>query len=214
MASIVDTFQAAPGHGIVPGDELILLDTAANRSLQSQCLATAGDLITIDRPVDHNFAAATTLGRITNTNMAVDGSVNRQAFVIRAGAVPSDIVRFIVTLTSGGSMDDGKFGDQPPLTRGLVLRIVNGYQRAIFNFKTNGEIKQFCYDGTYTSSTLGPAGQESFAARITFGGQSKHGVVLRIGPGDIIQWIVQDDLTGLGVARVSAMGHDTVGEAV
>jgi hypothetical protein len=100
--------------------------------------------------------------------MAVDGSTTPQVFSVRAGSVPSDVVRFIITIIDDASMDDGKFGALAALNRGLVFRILNSYQKTVFCFKTNGDIKQFCFDGDYTDATLGPSGNESFTARITF----------------------------------------------
>jgi hypothetical protein len=213
-ASFVYTFEATAGHGIVAGNELLLLDPAANREFHCFCLSVATNTITVDRPIDHLFPAASTLGRIVTTNMNVNGATTPQVFSVRAGAIPTDIVRFIVTIVDNDSMDDGKFGGLASLTRGLVFRIVNSYQKTVFCFKNNGEIKQFCFDGDYTDATLGPSGNESFTARITFGGPSKHGIVFRIKNTDVLQWVVQDDLTGLVSMRVSAMGHDTENEEV
>jgi hypothetical protein len=207
-ASLVYDFEATAGHGIIAGDEILLLEPPHSRSFYAEVVSVATNTITLDRPIDHDFTAADTLGRIVTTNMAVDGSVTPQIFSIRAGFTETDIVRFIITIIGDGPMDDGKFGNLAKLTRGLTLRIYDGFQKTILNFKTNGEIKQFCFDGTYTPGTLGPSGAEGFSARITYGGQSKHGVVLRIGTDDVIQLVVQDDLTGLVSLKASAQGHE------
>jgi hypothetical protein len=207
------SFTASPGHGIVIGNEILLLDTAANRVIQAVVKNVVGDVITIDRPIDHAFAALTTLGRIIITNMNVVGSLAApQIFSLRAGATPSDYTRFIITMIDDDAMDDGKFGGGGALPNGLVFRIVNSYQKTIFNFKTNGDIKQFCYDLAYADKA--PAGQHGLVARITFAGPSKHGVALRIKDNDVIQWVVQDNLSGLTSLRCSGMGHDTEGEGV
>lgn len=206
-ASLVYTFTATAGHGIAPLDELILIDTASERVLQAEAIGVVGNVITIDRPIDFVYPAATTLGRITNSNMAVNGSVTPQIFTARAGSTPLDFVRFLVTMLDDTSMDDGKFGGITALSNGLVFRIVNSFQKTIFNFKTNGDIAQFCYDTNYASKA--PGGQYGFNARITFGGQSKHGVVLRLTTNDVLQWVVQDDLTGLNSLRIAGEGHKT-----
>jgi hypothetical protein len=139
--------------------------------------------------------------------MNVDGSSTPIAFSLRAGNIPVDSTRFIITMTDDTSMDDGKFGGLTKLTRGLVFRIVNSFQKTIFCFKTNGEIAQFCYDTKYPDKA--PAGVFSFNARITFAGQDKHGIALRIADDDVLQWVVQDNLTGLLTMKISAEGHDT-----
>jgi hypothetical protein len=206
VASLIYTFTATAGHPIVIGDEIILLCTETDKSLLCKVLDVVGDLITIDRPIDHNFEAACTLGRTITTNMAVDGSVTPVIFSARAGVQKIDFTRFIIKMISPTSMDDGRFGGGAALDRGFVFRIVNSFQKTIFNFKTNGEIANFCFDVRYADKA--PAGQYGFTSRISFGGQSKHGVVLRIGQNDVIQWVVQDDLTANDTIQVVGQGHE------
>lgn len=204
--TVPNTFTATTGHGILASDEIFLLDVAQNRSFYAVVTNVAVDTITIDRPLDETYIAASTLGRIATTEMAVDGSVTPQIFTARAGNPSIDAVRFIITMLDTNSMDSSKFGGGTALANGLSFRILNSYKKTIFNFKTNGEIKQFCYDLDYDPKA--PAGSYGLAARMTFGGPSKHGVVLRIGTNDYLQWIVQDNLTGLGSLRLSLMGHE------
>lgn len=205
---LVYTFTATAGHGIVNGNEVILLDTAIGRSLSFKVLNVATNVITVDRPIDAVYHATTTLGRIITTQMAVNGSVTPQIFSIRAGSTPADIVSMGITILDNTDMDDGKFGGITALTRGLVLRIINSYQRTIFCFKTNEEIKQFATRLEY--STKAPAGSYGLLAGIA--GREAYGVVLRIADNDVIQWVVQDDLTGLSSLKISALGHYTQGE--
>jgi hypothetical protein len=206
VGSLVYTFTATTGHPIIIGDEIILLDTDDDRSFYATVLNVTGDLIEVDRPIDHNFNTANTLGRTVSTNMAVDGSITPVIFSARAGLQEIDFTRFIIKIISDTSMDDGRFGGGVALTRGFIFRIVNSYQKTIFNFKTNGEIANFCFDVRYADKA--PAGQYGMTSRITFGGQSKHGVVLRIGFGDVLQWIVQDDLTANDTIQVVGQGHE------
>lgn len=199
-------FTATGGHGIIVGNEILLLDVVGDRALQAVVVVVATNTITIDRPIDNVYPSATTLGRIVTSEMAVVGSLAApQIYTFRAGVDAVDVTRLILTMLDGTAMDDGLFGGIPALTNGLILRIFNGLHKTIFNFKTNLDIKQFCYDLTYSSKA--PAGQFGLAARISFGGQDKHGVVLRVSGTDVIQWIVQDDLTGLISLVNSAEGH-------
>jgi hypothetical protein len=208
VITTVVTFTASTGHGIAPNDEIILIDAAADRSLQAVVIGVVGDVITIDRPIDHVFASSTTLGRITTTNMG--GAVGTLAapliYAIRAGVKPTDVTRVIIRMLDADAMDDGRFGGLPALTNGVVFRVVNGYQKTIFNFKTNGDIRQFCYDVSYIDKA--PAGLYGLGARITFAGQDKHGVTIRLSTNDVLQWLIQDDLTGLDIFRVSVQGHE------
>jgi hypothetical protein len=205
VGDLVYTFTATAGHGIAPADEILLLDVAGDRSFYAEVLGVVGNVITVDRPIDHIFPSANALGRIVNSNMNVDGSGTPVIFSLRAGSTPIDFVRFLLTMTDDANMDDSTFGSRVRLTRGMVLRIVNGFQETIFNWKTNGEIAQWCYDTKYPDKK--PAGEYGFNARTTFGGPSKHGVVLRIGTGDVIQIIVQDNLTSQTSIKWSAEGH-------
>jgi hypothetical protein len=206
VTTLVYTFTATAGHGIIIGDEIILLDVIGSRSFYAEVMNVAVDVITVDRPIDHVFLAASTLGRRVTTEMAVDGSVTPQIFSIRAGDIPLDATRFMITMTSASAMDDSKFGSLAKLSRGLVLRIVNSFQKTMLCFKSNQEIKQFCFDLAYADKS--PAGENGLSARLSYGGQDKHGVTLRISTGDVIQWIVQDDLTGLLSMKISAQGHE------
>lgn len=198
------SFTAVAGHGIAPADEILLLDVAADRSFFAVVINVVLNIITVDRPVDHTFPV-TSLGRIVSTNMNVNGSITPVIYTLRTGSIPTDIVRFIVNMTDDTAMDFGTFGGIGALTNGLVLRIFNSFQKTVFCFKTNGEIAQFCFDTLYAPRA--PAGSFGFSARITFGGQDKHGVVIRIQNDDVIQWVVQDDLTGLVSLQVAAEGH-------
>jgi hypothetical protein len=200
------TFTATGGHGIVATDEILLLDVVGDRALQAVVIGVLVNDITIDRPIDHVFPTASTLGRIVTSNMAVAGSlVSPQIFTFRAGVDAVDVVRLILTMVHGALGTDDQFGSIPALTNGFVLRVYNGLHKTVFNFKTNGDIKQFCYDVQYAVRS-GPSNYGT-SARISFGGQDKHGVALRVSGDDVVQWIVQDDLTGLSSLRGSIQGH-------
>jgi len=198
--------EATAGHGLIVGNEILLLETDGDRSFYAEVKNVVTNTITLDRPIDFVYTAASTLGRIVSSEMAVDGSVTPQIFTIRGGAlVAHDITRLFLTMLSGSSMDDGKFGSLTALTNGVVLRIIDGYQENILNLKTNNDIKQFCYDLKYSSKAA--AGTYGLSSRMSFGGQSMHGVTIRVKGTDALQWIVQDDLTGLVSLKASAQGH-------
>jgi hypothetical protein len=201
-------FTATTGHGINIGDEILLLDVISERDFYATVINVVTDTITVDRPLDFAFTSANTLGRIVTTEMAVSGSLaSPQIFSIRAGATERDHTRVILSMLDDSSMDDGRFGGGNALTNGLVFRIVNSFQKTIFNWKTNGEIANFCYDVSYSDKA--PSGQYGLRARISFAGQDKHGVALRLGEGDVLQFVVQDDLTGLVSLKAVVQGHVT-----
>jgi len=201
-ASLVYDFTATAGHGIVATDQIVLIGT--DRSFIAYVTNVAGDVITVDTPIDFVFISGST-GLIVNTNMAVDGSVTPRIFKVQAGVTPVFFRRFIMTITDGSSMDDSKFGGIPALTNGLVIRIVNGFQKSIINVKTNSDLRQWAYDLQYADKA--PAGVYGVSSRLTYAGKEKHGVVLSVSGTSEIQWVVQDDLTGLLTLYQSAMGN-------
>ena len=211
VLSLVYKFQASVGHLLAIGDHGLLLDTAADRSLQFVVTNVVVNEITIDRPIDHVFPIATTLGRKTAIDMAVNGwggaIGNERIFSVRSGATPSDFTRYILNMIHSSSGDDSLFGNLPALARGLVLRIKNGYSETVWTFKTNGDIRRFCFDVTY-SDKAGP-GVFGTSARMSFAGPEKHGVAHRISGTSVIQWLVQDDLTGLDGLWLVGQGHKT-----
>lgn len=199
-------FTATGGHGIAIGNEILLLDVVGDKALQAVVINVAGDVITIDRPIDNVYPSATALARIVTSEMAIVGSLaSPQIFTFRAGTDAVDGVRLFLTMTHGSAGTDDKFGGAAALTNGLVLRIFNGVHQTIFNFKTNRAIKQFCFDVNY-SDRAGPS-LFGTSARISFGGTEKHGVVLRVSGADVIQWIIQDDMTGNDSVIGSIQGH-------
>lgn len=207
ISSLLYTFNATAGHGLVIGNEILLLNTETNRDLFAIVKNVAINLITIDRPIDHDFKALTTLGRIVRSNMNVNGSVTPQIFSIRAGMIPTDFTQFIITMTSTSAMDDGKFGSLAELSRGLVFRIIDSFHKTIFCFKRNGCIAQYSFNTKYPDKS--PSGTYAFNANLIFNGLENRGVVLRIKDTDVIQFVVQDDLTGLSSLKISAIGHLT-----
>ena len=106
-----------------------------------------------------------------------------------------DITRIMGTIIDGVAMDDGKFGGIDALTNGIVLRLNNGVISNHWNAKTNGDLGLICFDSAYTEKA--PAGENGFRFRNTYAGPSKHGVTLRLGVGEILEILVQDNLTAL-----------------
>jgi hypothetical protein len=202
--TLVYTFEATAGHGLVATDQINLI--AEDRSFIAYVVNVAVNTITVDTPIDYVFEAATAVGLIINTNLAVAGSLaSPRIFKVQAGVTPVFFRRFILTITDGSAMDDGKFGGIPALTNGLVLRIVNGFQKSIINVKTNSDLRQWAFDLQYADKA--PAGVYGVSSRLTYAGKEKHGVVLSVSGTSEVQWVVQDDLTDLLTLFQSAMGN-------
>ena len=213
VAGIVDSYDITldTGHGVVAGDKLAILEqNGAPQIYYGKVLSMAGDVATMDTSIPYAFdpVAATVLKY--DDDLSVDGSVTPQtAFIANFFHDPVDITRFILHITSSTSMDDGRFGGLPELLRGVVLRklrLTEDYKN-YWNIKNNGEFGELAYDKTYDAKA--PAGVYGVTVRATYGGQSKHGVVIRLEPGEQIQILIQDDLTDLVSFTTMVQGHVT-----
>ena len=95
--------------------------------------------------------------------------------------------------------------------KGLVIEDIDPegkiqYASEIWNAKTNGELALICASDFYYTDKA-PAGQNGARFRNTFSGQDKHGVTIRLAPGETLELVVQDDLTLLSVFNMMAQGH-------
>jgi hypothetical protein len=179
--------------------------------LGTQVGAPAGSVITLDTPIDQEMQINSAVAG-TTTNMAVDGSSATQTFQIGpvgAGSVDIvDVTRIMGHILDSTVMDDGKFGGITALTNGVVLRHNNSVIHNIWNVKTNADLALLCYDFRYADNA--PGGQYACNFRNTYGGQGAHGVVLELQPGDFLEILIQDDLTGLDDFKMMAQGHFNV----
>ena len=120
------------------------------------------------------------------------------------------MVRIILEIRDDSDMDFTTFGGIAPLLNGCVLRVKNpdGSFKNLFNFKDNGDIIKQGFDHSFLPNN--GQGDRGFTARITWGGQSKHGVVIRLegSLGEELQLVIQDDLRGLSRFHLTAQGHE------
>lgn len=165
------------------------------------------DAINLAAPVDFVFTTALSVVIRTNKNLALsNGSVTPEIFEIRSGLNQSiDITRTMINIITTSAMDDGKFANLTAFTKGLVFRQANGEQNNLFSLRKNGDMRLLGYDLEYIDKA--PAGQFALGWRLTFAGPSKMGVAQRIEPGEALQIINQEDLTGLIEFSWMAEGH-------
>ena len=176
--------------------------------LGGQIGAPAGNVITVDTPIDQTLPNTSAIAG-TTMNMAVDGSSTTQIFQIGpVGAGSTSVVqitRLLGSLLDSTAMDDGKFGGITALTNGIVLRKNDGVMKNLWNAKTNADLQLICFDFKYSDKA--PGGQFGANFRNTYGGQGAHGVVIELLPGEYLEVLIQDDLTGLDDFRMMAQGH-------
>ena len=185
--------------------------SAEGRFYFGEVLGVAGTTVTVDTPLDFAFESGDPVISSTR-DLNVNGSVTPQTFSVVNGTVSSvltiDITRMLLTMTHSSSGDDGKFGNiaGSSVINGLVFRRTNGDTRNVFNVKTNGDFRTLAFDVTYPLRS-GGGGDYGTGIRYTFAGPDKHGVALRLFPGDSLDLIVQDDFSTLGGFRAVAGGH-------
>lgn len=192
------------------GDYVGVFNQENNVFYVGNILSVLGNVVTMDTPSDFNFTVGD-IFQCGSKDMNVDGSVTPQIFSLRADPnldITVDITRVIIHITDNTAMDDEKFGGINALTRGVVLRRVDGNNQNLFNVKTNGEFGELAFDKSYDDKA--PAGFFGYSSRLTFAGANKIGVAIRLGPNDDLQLIVQDDLTALNTFRIMVEGHVVV----
>jgi len=171
--------------------------------------APAGQVVTLDTPIDKKFTTALSAVITATDELAVNGSVTTEIFQIGPVGVPRDLEVDITRITgyiqSGSAMDDALFGNLAALTNGVVLRVNNEVIDNVWNIKSNGDIGLLCFDAAYTDKA--PAGSFGYRFRNTYAGPSKHGVTLRLMGGEMLEVLIQDNLSGLESFRMMAQGH-------
>ena len=202
------TITVAATTGFVAGCT-VAITTQTGYYFGRQIGAVAGNVITLDTPIDIAYPAGSTCFPASR-NMAVNGAVTPQIFQIGPVGVATgfavDIVRVNGYIQDDTAADDSLFGGIAALSRGIVLRKNNGVLQNFWNAKTNGELSLICASDLYYTGKA-PAGSVGIRWRNTFAGTEKHGVTVRLEPGEILELIVQDNLTGLEVFEAMAQGH-------
>ena len=172
-----------------------------------QVLAKPGaNVLDLDTPLDFEYTAGSNVLAFTR-DLDVNGAVTPQIFEIQGpgGGFEIDITRIMISMTTASTPTLGEFGDLGALTNGIVLRRTDSVTRNIFNAKTNLDLLNLAYDLTFYTA-IGQ-GLDGLGVRYSFSGQDKHGVAVRLGTGESLQMIIQDNLTGLTQFRIMAQGH-------
>jgi len=165
--------------------------------------------ITIAIPLDFDY---TTNGScsIQNVDMDVNGATTEVIFKVGPqGNFRWDITRMMISMVLSSAGDDGLFGNLTSLTNGQYFRKEDsGTAQNLFNAKENSD---FAVEGFDVAYTIRSGGQGDFGmrSRITFAGQDKSGVVIRLdgNTNDTFVGVVRDNLIALGKYRIKVQGH-------
>lgn len=205
------TITVTDPTGFTAGKYISLFSVPDNRFMLAVVVSVLGSVVTLDTPLDFAFPTGT-FATVGIRNMNQNGSVTPVIFGLRnteeAIGATFDITRIMFSCLTATACDYSLFGDLTALAKGLVLRKKDGIYQNIFNAKTNGELANLMYDFEILQATNPVQGQDGFKGRLTFAGQNKMGVAIRLAPGEDLQLIIQDDLTGLTRLEIIAEGHE------
>ncbi len=200
--------------GLSTGDKIAFLEQNGIQQIYfGQIISISVNTITLNSPVPYNFTPTSTIVFTFDNQLNVDGSTNVQTFSLcNFFNEPVDITRIIFTCTDNVEMHDGLFCGAAALTRGIEFRKLtnDGYYINYFNVKNNAKWGLLAYDTKYTDKGKPPDDTYGFSTRLTFGGQNKHGVVIRLEPMECIEVLIQDDQTDISSASLIAEGHFTL----
>lgn len=203
LDALIDTYTVTltDAAGFIDGNLIVISDIVNTQVyFGKQIGAPAGNVITLDRPLDFTYIAGLPITR-NRTNMNIDGSVITQVFGLRQGVDPglsitADVVRVLITMYTATVPTLSDFGDiVGGITNGVTLRKRDGNRVNLFNIKDNGEFAGMAYDMQFLSAVGG--GQDGLTSRLTFGGESKMGAVVRVGLNEDIEMLINDNLNTL-----------------
>lgn len=206
------TIEVASATGINIGSYLIIFNATVGRVSPMFVINVIGTTLYLDGPIDFAYPAGTFV-EYAVVDMAVDGSTIPQVYGIRGLGTPAgisavlDVTRIIIQGVTATGVKFGLFGDLPALEKGLLMRKRNAAVSNILNWKTNDDIANTTYDFEVYLATNPAQGVDGFSSRLTFAGQTKIGVALRVGLGDDIEFHIQDNLLDLTRLRIIAEGH-------
>ena len=204
------------GHELIAGDHISIVEitgTQPDRFYTGTVISMDGNTATLDTPIPFAFTPSLSVLYERDNSLNVDGSDTTQVYSL-TNPFPDavDFTRLIVHILSDSAMDDALFGSLPELTRGVVFRIKtsDGLYYNYWNVKSNAEWSLLGYSPDYSEKA--PSGFYGFSVRISYAGLDKHGVAIRVQPGETLQILIQDDLTDLTDLtdfRIMAQGHFT-----
>jgi hypothetical protein len=203
------TLSVTTGHGLIATNDIILRDPSLQKGYTGMVVSVAGDnTVNLDVALNAAFTSANTVLQQRTHDLNVDGSGTRETFTVGSPLIGQlDITRFLFQMTTTDTPAFDEFGDQTALTRGVSMRLVRDDERFnLWNVKSNADMANLMYDITVYDSSL-PFEVNGLAGRMTYAGQEKHGVVLRITGGEFIECVIQDDIDALLSFKIIACGH-------
>jgi len=207
------TVVVSDASGLSVGDGVAFIEENGMPEIWwGKILSISTNTLTLDTPCPHNYNPANTSVIHYSDDLNVDGSTTKVVFGLTNYFNEAvDVTRLISHCTDNVEMHDGLFCGIDELDRGIVFRkkLLDGTYINYWNIKSNGEWAELAYDTQYTDKGKPPDSTYGFNVRLTYAGPSKHGVAIRVEPGESIEILVQDDLTDITEFRMMFEGHFT-----
>lgn len=193
--------------GFNVGDKVDIEQGDVHIHMYREIITVATNTLTLDAGIDIDIPDGSVVTQ-TSFNMAVNGSVTPQIFTAIPGfGEKVDIMRLLLAIVDDTAASDDKFGGIAALTNGVHIRksIDNGesYQTLAI-WKANKDMKEDMYNLDYTDK----AGPSNFGVngRWTI---FETGAVINMDEtnNEVMECIIQDDLTGLVDFQVKLQGH-------
>lgn len=173
-------------------------------------LVPAGNVITLDRPLDNDYPAGTLVTQAIVNIASLGGTLAAPVsykYRPRSGANRVEhINRVIVSMIHSGAADDSLFGNLARLLNGVVLRAsVGGVVGTLTNWKSNSDL----YLDTGSLAYTDKAGPNLFGTR-SVGSFKEISVALPLSfdTADYLEMLIQDaTITQLTRFRVKVQGH-------
>lgn len=192
------------GHGVVVGN--LVMFEEGGYTFQATALSVATNTIGLDTMLDRDFTTSAVCYRCSDA-MNVNGSVTPVVFSVKPPLGSKwDIYGCSMGMLDNTVMDDGTFGGIAALTKGIVLRKMDGVYKNIFNIKINGDFAFRCDEVRYSDK---PPSGTFYGINVKKTFANRHGIVIRLdsATNDALELVVQDNLTGLISFKMAAWGH-------
>ena len=200
------TITVASATGLAAGQLVTMYNVAGLRFYKGRIIGTPTTTVNLDSPIDFEYQIGDQVTAAV-TDMAVNGSSIPQIFSIR-GPDPgtpaiTHVTRILLAMVTVSEPDIISFGNLTALTNGILLRRTGAEYLNYFNAKTNADIANVMYD----YDVLDDSKKFGLKARLTFAGQEKLGVAIRVDATENLEIIIQDNLSGLTSFGIIAEGH-------
>lgn len=207
------SFTVTDATGLAVGDKLHLTDTSNNNHEAVPLIITTivTNTITINRPIDYDYLAASTEVVEITTSMNVDGSVTPQSFIV----LPSPGMVWHITsmdfsITDQTAMDDAKFGGITALTNGVMIRGVDSVSSNYLTFSVWQKNSDFNLDAFTTNyAAKAPSGFYGYSGTMNI--HDKYTSIVRLANTATetiyMEVLVQDDLSTLDTFEIKVHGH-------